>query len=84
MMLVSVEIPVIGECFDFRIENEEQIPVSQLKREITEEVCQWKNLRFSGSVDKLWLYDERLEGILEDRVTVRASGLLDGDHLVLF
>jgi hypothetical protein len=53
MILVSVEIPVIGECFDFRIENEEQIPVSQLKREITEEVCQWKKLRFSGSVDKL-------------------------------
>nr|WP_027871336.1 hypothetical protein [[Eubacterium] cellulosolvens] len=84
MMLVSVDIPDIRECFDFRIENEDRLSVAQLKQEITEEVCRWKKIRFCGETEELRLYDRRLEVVLADPDPVSESGIRDGDELWLF
>jgi hypothetical protein len=84
MLLVSVEIPFLEKCFDFRIENEEALPVVQLKSEIAEEVCRRTGIVFQGSADDLWLYDEQMNLVLQDQTTVRDSGICDGDALVLF
>lgn len=80
MIILEVEIPIMGKRYDFQID--EQVPLSEVKKEITDMICRKEQCPLQGNPDRLlvWKPDGTLLG---QELSAGECGLRTGDQIVL-
>lgn len=81
MILVDIYVPAVGNTYDFQLEEEEK--VSTLIEEIGELIGQKEHSQIVGDINGFMLCFCKGEKILPKNMTLAASGVQNGDSLIL-
>lgn len=81
MILVDIYVPAVGNVYDFQLDEEEKI--STIVEEIGELVGQKEHCRIVGDIGDLMLCSGKDKMILSKNLTLAASGIRNGDSLIL-
>lgn len=80
MILVDVQVPAVNQTYDFELD--EEMPVGELIREVTEIIAQKEKMDYSRG-DKMYLYAMWHESILNDAYSLKKQGIKSGEKLIL-
>lgn len=81
MILVDIYVPAVGNIYDFQLDENEK--VSTIIDEIGELIGQKEHCRIIGEIDRLMLCFQEKNRILSKNMTLSASGIKNGDSLIL-
>lgn len=81
MIIVKVEVPILGESYDFQID--ENSYVVQLIEDFTEMVCRRNACGFSGDAGRMLLWDKARGLLLRRDQTAAENGVVNGSVLML-
>ena len=81
MIIVKVEVPIMGQEFDFQID--ENIPVYEIQAEIADMICRRVQCGMDGEDNKLLLWDKKRSLMLNREKTAFENGLETGSELLL-
>lgn len=81
MILVDIYVPAVGNTYDFQLEEEEK--VCTLIEEIGELIGQKEHSRITGDSNEFMLCFCKGKKILSKNMTLAASGVQNGDSLLL-
>ena len=81
MILVDIYVPAVGNTYDFQLEEEEK--VCTLIEEIGELIGQKEHSRIAGDINGFMLCSCKGKKILSKNMTLAASGVQNGDSLLL-
>lgn len=81
MLLVEVMVPSIGTRYDFELE--ETAPIEMLIQEMVAVICQKERCKFIDEGKALNLFSKTHEQCLNPALTLRESGIISGQQLIL-
>ena len=81
MIIVNVESPIMGQSYDFQID--EDVPMQEVQEEIAEMICRRQQCRLDGPDYKLILWDKKRSLMLRREDTARENGLETGSELLM-
>lgn len=81
MILVDIYVPAVGNVYDFQLDEDEKI--STIIEEIGELIGQKEHCRMVGEIGRLMLCFQKKDMILSKNMTLAASGVKNGDSLIL-
>ncbi len=81
MIIVDIEVPMLGRSFDFQID--ENIPLNEVKEEITEMICRKEQCELKGDRGRLLLWDARTGRRLIREYSAEENGLVTGSRIIL-
>lgn len=81
MILVDIYVPAVGNTYDFQLDEGEM--AGTLMEEIGELIGQKEHSRIVGDVGDFMLCTRRDKKILPKGMTLAASGVRNGDSLLL-
>lgn len=81
MIIVEIEIPMIGKKYDFQIQ--EDIPLYDVKEEITEMICRKEQYPLAGKTEQLLMYVPETGQRLNLAETALHNGLRTGSRVLL-
>lgn len=81
MILVDIYVPAVGNVYDFQLDEDEK--VSTIIEEIGELIGQKEHCRMVGEISELMLCFQKKGMILSKNTTLAASGVRNGDSLIL-
>lgn len=81
MILVDIDVPIMGNCYDFQVE--ENVEIAQLIEELGEIICMKEQCRINGDPKELTLWDKRGRCVLEKNCTLADYGIHTGCSLIL-
>lgn len=81
MLTVEIEVPVMGKQYDFRID--ENVPLSEVKVELAEMICQKEQCILQGEAGSLSMWDVQKASKLMENRTALENGLRTGSHILL-
>lgn len=81
MILVDIYVPAVGNTYDFQLDEEEK--TSTLIEEIGELIGQKEHNRIVGDINHFMLCSRKDKKILPKSMTLAASGVRNGDSLLL-
>ena len=81
MIIIKVEVPIMGQEYDFQID--ETVPIYEVQEEITEMICRRQQCRLDGMEHRLILWDRKRNLMLCREGSARDNGLETGSELLL-
>ncbi len=81
MIIVKVEVPIMGQEFDFQID--ENIPLQEVQSEIADMICRREQCRLDGMDSRLIFWDKKRSLMLRREKTAYENGLETGSELLL-
>ena len=81
MIIVKVEVPIMGQEFDFQID--ENVPLQEVQAEIADMICRREQCRMDGEDYRLILWDKKRSVMLRREKTAFENGLETGSELLL-
>ena len=81
MIIIKVEVPIMGQEYDFQID--ETVPIYEVQEEITEMICRRQQCRLDGMEHRLILWDRKRNLMLLREGSARDNGLETGSELLL-
>ena len=81
MIIIKVEVPIMGQEYDFQID--ETVPIYEVQEEITEMICSRQQCRLDGMEHRLILWDRKRNLMLRREGSARDNGLETGSELLL-
>lgn len=81
MILVDIYVPSVGNVYDFQLDEEEKI--STIIEEIGELIGQKEHCQIVGDMGELMLCSREDKQILSKNLTLAASGIKNGNSLIL-
>lgn len=81
MILVDIEVPVMGQTYDFQVD--EYITLGAVIVEMKDMICTKEQCLSIGSEEELTLWDMERRVRLPLNRTAKECGLLTGAHLIL-
>ena len=81
MIIVNVEIPIMGQDYDFQID--ENAPMYEVQEEIAEMICRRQQCRLDGLEHRLLLWDKKRSLMLRREGSARDNGLETGSELLM-
>ncbi len=81
MIIVNVEIPIMGQNYDFQLD--ENVPLFEIQEEITEMICRREQCRLDGMEHRFLLWDKKRGLILRREESARDNGLETGSELLM-
>ncbi len=81
MIIVNVEIPIMGQDYDFQID--ENVPMHEVQEEIAEMICRRQQCRIDGLDYRFLLWDKKRGLMLRREGTARENGLETGSELLM-
>lgn len=81
MIIVNVEIPIMGQVYDFQID--EDVPISEVQEELAEMICRRQQCQLDGLDYRLLLWDKKRSLMLNREETARNNGLETGSELLM-
>ncbi|MBD5500127.1 MAG: hypothetical protein HDR10_02820 [Lachnospiraceae bacterium] len=80
MILVDIQVPAIDRIYDFELD--EEMPVGELIKEVTETIAQKEKMDYDKD-DKMHLYAMWHECMLKDMYSLKSQGIRNGERLIL-
>lgn len=80
MILVDIQVPSINQIYDFELD--EEMPVGELIRSVSEIIAEKENMDYCRE-DEMKLYDLEHEKILNEVYSLEKQGIRSGEKLVL-
>lgn len=80
MILVDVQSPVLGEIYDFELE--EEVEIEELLKEMLSLIVRKEGIALRDG-SGMQLYALRQESLLDKRGTLKGQGVEAGDRLIL-
>lgn len=81
MILVDIYVPAVGNVYDFQLDEEEKI--GAIVEEIGELIGQKEHCQIVGDIGELRLCSREDKRILSKNLTLAASGIHNGNSLIL-
>ena len=81
MILVDIYVPAVGNVYDFQLDEDEKI--GAIVEEIGELIGQKEHCQIVGDMDELMLCSREDKQILSKNLTLAASGIQNGNSLIL-
>ena len=81
MIIIKVEVPIMGQEYDFQID--ETVPIYEVQEESTEMICRLQQCRLDGMEHRLILWDRKRNLMLRREGSARDNGLETGSELLL-
>jgi len=81
MIIIDVEVPLLGKRYDVQID--ENIPLYEVKEEITEMICRKEQCMIVGETSRLLIWNMQSENRIDEEQTAWESGLVTGSRLLL-
>lgn len=81
MIIVNVEIPIMGQDYDFQID--ENVPIYEVQEELTEMICRRQQCRLDGFERRLLLWDKKRGLMLRREESAFDNGLETGSELLM-
>ncbi len=81
MLIIEVYAPVIGNVYDFKID--ENASIIDLKEEICVMICQKEQYRIAEHMDELMLFSSDKQIILRDDLSAAENGIMNCERLIL-
>ncbi len=81
MITVEIEIPMMGKLYDFRID--EEVPLYEVKTEVTEMICQKEQCAVQGDVERLLMWNAQNHTQLMQDQNAQENGLKTGSRILL-
>jgi len=81
MIIIDVEVPLLDKKYDVQID--ENIPLYEVKEEITEMICRKEQCRLVGEIDRLLIWNMQSGHRIAEEQTAWESGLVTGSMLLL-
>lgn len=81
MIIVKVDIPIMGQEYDFQID--ENVPLYEVQEELAEMICRRQQCRLDGCDYRLLLWDKKRRILLRREETARENGLETGSVLMM-
>jgi hypothetical protein len=81
MIIIKVEVPIMGQEYNFQID--ETVPIYEVQEEITEMICRRQQCRLDGMEHRLILWDRKRNLMLRREGSARDNGLETGSELLL-
>lgn len=80
MILVDVQSPVLGEIYDFELE--EEVEIEELLKEMLSLIVRKEGIALRDG-SGMQLYALRQESLLDKKGTLKGQGVETGDRLIL-
>lgn len=81
MIIIKVEVPMMGQEYDFQID--ETVPIYEVQEEITEMICRRQQCHLDGLDYRLLLWDRKRNLMLRREDSAKGNGLETGCELLL-
>lgn len=81
MIIINVEIPIMGQSYDFQID--EKVPIFEVQGEIAEMICRRQQCRMDGLEYRLMLWDKKRSLMMRREGTALENGLETGSELLM-
>ena len=81
MIIVNVEIPIMGENYDFQID--ENAPIYEVQEEIVEMICRRQQCGLDGLEHRLLLWDKKRSLMIRREASAKDNGLETGSELLM-
>ena len=81
MIMINVEVPIMGESYDFQIE--EHVAMGYVIKELATMISQKNQCRINGDKNNLRLWEVQSHRLLDLRKSATANGLVTGSLLML-
>lgn len=81
MITVEIEIPMMGKLYDFRID--EEVPLYEVKTEVTEMICQKEQCAVQGDVERFLMWNAQNHTQLMQDQNAQENGLKTGSRILL-
>lgn len=81
MIIVDVDVPMLGKRYDFQID--ENLPLGEVKGEITEMICRKEQCMLKGDAGRLLMWNAQIGKRLMEDKTAWEMGLVTGSRLLL-
>lgn len=81
MILVDIYVPAVGNIYDFQLDEEEKI--GAIIEEVGELIGQKEHCQIVGDMGELMLCSREDKQILSKNMTLAASGIKNGNSLIL-
>lgn len=80
MILVDVQVPAMGQSYDFELE--EEMSVGEAIAEVVSLIADREKWRVCSG-EKMYFYFPRREILLQDEFSLRQQGIQNGEKLML-
>lgn len=81
MIIVNVEIPIMGQDYDFQID--ENVPIFEVQEELAEMICRRQQCKLDGFESRLLLWDKKRGLMLRREESAFDNGLETGSELLM-
>ena len=81
MIIVRVEIPIMGQEFDFQLD--EDTTAYEIQKDIADMVCSRNACVLSGNSERLMMWDVLRHTLIRPELTLRENGLESGSVIML-
>lgn len=81
MLFVEVEVPMLGQVYDFKVDKREK--VEKVLCDMVTKICQKERCVLCGEEDKLLLWNNDFKEILPRDRTMEECGIKTGIRLLL-
>lgn len=81
MIIINVEIPIMGQSYDFQID--ENVPMYEVQGEIAEMICRRQQCSMDGPEYRLMMWDKKRNLMLRREDTALENGLETGSELLM-
>lgn len=81
MIIVNVDIPIMGQDYDFQID--EDTPIYEVQEELIDMICRRQQCRVKGLEHRVLLWDKKRGLLLRRNESARENGLESGSELLM-
>lgn len=80
MIIVEIEVPIMGKKYDFQID--ENVPLYEVKEEITEMICRKEQCPLQGDLRRMLIWTQAGKELSQE-YSAQENGLRTGNQIML-